>query len=289
MKKVLIVLTAIIFSLSTLHASEKKDVLNIAYYLPSMKNNDAKDIKISLEFWAKELSLQTDIKMNSFFYKNINNLKEDFDAGNIDVVAASSLVFIQYFDPSTLTDGFKSIGKDNEGQNRLLLIVQKNAKIKNLKDLKYKKIVRLNSDLEELYLNSQLQKDFKKDTDQFFKKNIIVKKYSKAILKLFFKKADVALVTEAAFNLASEMNPQIKKRLKIIKKADLQLISSSYFRKGVDKKKIQTFKEQAFKIHKTKRGAQILTVFKSDRVVESKLEELDSVKKIYEEYIALKK
>ncbi len=275
--------------LNTLLAGEKKDVLNIAYHLPSMKNIDAKDIKISLGFWAKELSHQTDMKMTSHFYKDIKKLKKDFDEEKIDVVAASPLVFIQNFDLSSLKDGFKSIGKDDEAQNRLLLIVQKDAKINSLKDLKYKKIVRLNSDLEELYLNTQLQKDFKKDSDQFFKKNIIVKKYSKAILKLFFKKADVALVTESAFNLASEMNPQIKKRLKIIKTEDLQLTSSSYFRKGVDEVRVQTFKEQAFKIHKTKRGEQILTVFKSDHIVESKVEELEIVKRIYKEYLALKK
>jgi len=287
MKKILVLFLVIISMLNILHAGEK-NVLNMAYHLPSMKNIDAKDIKISLEFWAKELSLQTDIRMNSHFYKDINKLKKDFDAGNIDVIAASSLIFIQNFDLSTLQDGFKSIGKDDKAQNKLLLLVQKNAKINSLKDLRYKKIVRLNSDLEELYLNTQLQKEFKKDADQFFKKNIIVKKYSKAILKLFFKKADVALVTESAFNLASEMNPQIKKRLKIIKKDDLQLMNSSFFRKGADKEKIQTFKEHAFKIHETKRGEQILTVFKSDRVVESKLEELESVKKIYQEYLALR-
>ncbi len=289
MKKVLLVFITIISIISTLYANEKKDVLNFGYHLPSMKNIDAKDIKISLEFWAKELSLQTEIRMNSYFYKDIHKLKKDFDEEKIDVVAASSLIFIKNFDLSTLQDGFKSVAKNEEGQNRLLLLVQKDAKINSLKDLKYKKIARLNSDLEELYLNTHLQKDFKKDANQFFKKNIFVKKYSKAILKLFFKKADAALVTESAFNLASEMNPQIKKRLKIIKKEDLQLMSSSYFRKGVDKEKIQIFKEQAFKIHETKRGEQILTVFKSDHVVESTVEELEIVKKIYKEYLALKR
>jgi len=274
---------------STLHATERKDMLNIAYHLPSMKNIDAKDIKISLGFWAKELTQQTAMKMTSYFYKDIKKLKKDFDDKKIDIVAASPLILIQNFDLSTLKDGFKSVAKNEESQNRLLLIVQKDAKINSLKDLKYKKIARLNSDLEELYLNTQLQKDFHKDADQFFKKNIVVKKYSKAILKLFFKKADVALVTESAFNLASEMNPQIKKRLKILKKENIQLMSSSYFRKGVDKAKIQKFKKQAFKIHETQRGEQILTVFKSDRLVESTMEELKAVKKIYQEYLALKK
>jgi len=289
MRKIIFYFFIIISIVQFDYASSVKKELNFAYYIPSMDDIDAKDIKISLQFWAKELGERTGIVVNSLFYTNIKKLKNDFDLKKIDVVTASPLVFIKNFDLSTFSSGFKSVVSNEVSRNRLLILVQRKSKINKLKDLKNKTIARLDSEIEELYINRNLQKAFRKDADEFLKSTLFVKKYSKAILKLFFKKVDACIVSESAFNLASEMNPQIRKKLKIIDSENVNLVGSSFFRRGVDQDILEKFQEEAFKVHLTKRGRQILTVFKADAVVESKIEDLDSVKKIYKEYLALKK
>ncbi len=279
-----------IFTLNILSADEKIQTLHFGYYLPSMNDIDAKDIKISLEFWAQELATGANYQLKSHFYNNLNKLKKDLKEEKIDVVSASLLVLAKDFKKGTFQNGFKAVSSNPESQNKLLILARKNSKINSLKDLKNKRILRIkNLDLEALYLNTLLQKSFQKDAKEFFKKNIFVKSYSKAVMQLFFKKADAAIVTEDAFLLASEMNPQIKKQLKVIRDHKINLINGALFRKNVPKHKVKIFTQNALNLHKTARGQQILTVFKADHIIEGKVDDLDKVRILYNQYIALKK
>ncbi len=288
MKNKFIFVLSITILFNTLLAKEPNMSLSIGYYLPSISDTNLKDIKISLNFWASEVSKNSNINLKSYFYKNIKKLKSDLKNKKIDLVTASTLVLAKDFKPGTFQDGFKSIGTNPKAQNRLLLLIQKDKPYKKLKDLRHKTIARIaNQDIESLYLNVKLQESFHQNANQFFKKNIFLKNYAKAILKLFFKKADVALVTQEAFDLASELNPQIKKRLKVIDRYDVKLITMGLFRKDVSKNIIDKFMSTVVKLHLTPRGKQILTIYKADHIISGKVSELISIKKLYRKYLTL--
>ncbi len=276
--------------LHSLIAKESKISLHFGYYLPSFSDTDPKDIKISLDFWAKEISKTNNFNLKSYFYKDINKLKADVASKKLDAVTASILILAKDFKPNTFQKGFNAVGQNPQAQNKLLLLVRKGTPYKSLKDLKHKNIARIsNHEMEALYLNIKLQESFHQDANQFFKKNIFLKNYAKAILKLFFKKTDAALVTQEAFNLASELNPQIKKRLKIIDSYNVRLRNISLFRKNLPKDIIDKFMSTALKLHLTPRGKQILTIYKADHIISAKASELINIRKLYQKYLTLKK
>ena len=261
----------------------------MGYHMPSLNNVSAKDVKISLNFWAKELGAKTGMRLENYFYKSITKLKHDFEAGKIDSVNASLPLIASYFDIDMLKNGFRPVIEGQENGMEMVLLVQSKSKYRSLKDLRHKRILRLSSnDLEKLYLDTILQKKFHADARDFFRKTFYVKHYNKAIMKLFFKKADVALVSRQAFDLAAELNPQIAKKLKILYTFSTQVNNGSFFRKDYPIEYISNYQKIAFQLNQSIRGKQILQVFKCDKIVENSLDDIKVVKQLQQEYHRLK-
>jgi ABC-type phosphate/phosphonate transport system substrate-binding protein len=279
-------LSLLLFSSS--FANEIK-VLHMGYHLPSFNNVSQKDVKISLNFWAKELGAKTGLKLINYFYKDIDSLKADFEAGKIDSINTSLPLIASKFDINTLSSGFKPVVRGQEDGVEMLILVQAKSKFKSLKDLRGKHFIRLgNNDLEDLYINTIFQRKFHKDTKEFFQKTSTVKKYTKAIMKLFFKKADAALVSKQSFELAAELNPQIAKKLKPIYNFTIKASNGSFFKKKYSKQNIEIYRKIALSLHKTPRGKQILQVFKADYIVQNSIEDIRHIKAMQQEYKRLK-
>ncbi len=217
MKKIVLIFSFTLLFFSSLYADMKQNQMIFGYYLPSLCDTDPKDIKISLDFWAKEIGGKNDFVVKSKFYKNLNKMKRDFREKKIDVLTASGLILATKFNSNEFYEGFQAMTNDFENKNRLLLLVHRDKHYQKIADLRNKTIARLrNEDVENLYFNLHLQKQFHRDSNTFFKKTVFTKSYSKAILKLFFKKVDAALVKQEAYDLALELNPQIGTKLKAL-------------------------------------------------------------------------
>jgi hypothetical protein len=95
----------------------------------------------------------------------------------------------------------------------------------------------------------------------------IVENPSKAILQVFFHQSDAALVVAEAFNLACELNPQLRKDLKVLAESPPFIISvfvfPSTFSHGKDSEAVE---RALLDLHTTPGGRQVLTVFKSARM-----------------------
>lgn len=285
----------ILFSLFFIFSSHltllaEETLIRLGYFLPSLSNVDAKDVKLSLDYYAAEIGKQSvEFELETHFYKDLETFKDDIIHKRLDAISASFLILAKEFDTSIFKSGFKPVSENEVAYNRLVLLVRNKSKINTLQALKNKKILRIdNNDVEDLFMKVTLQKKFNKDPSEFFEKNIFVDNYAKAVMQLFFNKADAALVTQAAFDMASELNPQISKNLKIIDHYDLSLRTGFLFLNNFDQEKVEKFKQIAFKMHQNERGKQILNIFKADYIVEGKIADIDTTRKMYQEYMALK-
>ncbi len=280
------IFTVLSFFISFFYASADKTV-TLAYFKSSIKDVSAKDSKISLEIWVRELGKKIGLKVEPVYYGKIEEFKRDFENKKIDLAIASPLTFIKDMNTSLLTDGFYGGGKDTM---QMCIVAKNDPKIKSLKDLRNKRIAVLtNDDIAVLYLDEFLLRNFHKSTKNYFKKIIEVKKRSQGILKIFFDKADAAIVTKGAYLTAVELNPQIKKRVKILKEYNLNLSSPAYFRKDLDKNTIEKVKKAVFNLNTYPKGKQILTIFKISKMVPCSVTKLKEMKKIYESYLKLKR
>ena len=114
--------------------------------------------------------------------------------------------------------------------------------------------------LETLIVKSGL----KQQTDQ----PVIVENSSKAILQVFFKQADTALVTREAFEVACELNPQLQKKLRVLSESPPFISAFFMFHSLTYQKKSWPIVEKAIlNLHKTPGGRQLLTIIQSRKMI----------------------
>lgn len=110
-------------------------------------------------------------------------------------------------------------------------------------------------------------------------------KPSKALLQVFFSQADAALVAAEAFDLACELNPQLRKNLKVLAESPSFIISFFIFPPNAKQDRSTAQLEDAIlDLHTTPDGMQVLTVFKSNRIEKYPISVLDSTIEFLERY-----
>jgi len=89
---------------------------------------------------------------------------------------------------------------------------------------------------------------------------------SKAILQIFFLQSDAAIVTTDAFELACELNPQLRKDIKVLSTSPPFFTSFFIFRptwQGPSRERVES---AIMALHTTPGGQQVLNVFQSSRM-----------------------
>jgi len=268
----------VIFILS-LNAKEDLQRFNVAYMTNSMSNYSKKDLKIAMNIWLKDISKKAGYDANMFFYDDPNDAVIDLKNNKIDYVSAFPLVFVKYFDLSLLDNAFSG-GPEN--MKNTIFVILSNIKINKFKDLNNPKIgIQVNDEIMHMYIKLKLNNN-----------NINIKEYSKRskiVLDLFFNKIDLAIVPLRNFILAKELNPQISRKVKILERTNINATNFSFYRKSLHKDIQKDIYKEAKKIYSSKKGKQMMLIYKADKIIETKLKDLKPVKELYDKYIIFQK
>jgi len=87
---------------------------------------------------------------------------------------------------------------------------------------------------------------------------------AKCILQVFFRQADAALVTEDAFDLACELNPQLRKELKVLTVSPPFIPGLFIIRPGF--KERERLEMAIVELHSSPGGQQVLSIFQATRM-----------------------
>ena len=115
-----------------------------------------------------------------------------------------------------------------------------------------------------------------------------VENASKSILQVFFRQAHAALVTEDAFALAGELNPQLRKDLRVLAMSSPFITSFFMFRPTWQGQSRERMEAAIMGLHTTPGGRQVLTVFQSSRMETQPGSILDPTRQFLAEYLRLK-
>ena len=193
--------------------------------------------------------------------------------------------FVKYVNTSKLSDGFSG-GMNNREDEYVVLILPAEKTLDSFYSLKKPIIaIQQREKLAEIYAETLFLEHGHKNEIEFLKTH----KRSAALLKLFFKQADAAVVTKKTFEFAKELNPQIGKILKIAKNSKLPAGSFGFFRKGYNQDFQEEILKVALEVTNSKRGEQLLTLFQTDAILATKVEELKPIQELYKKYLDLKK
>jgi len=270
---------AILLLSFTLYASDIK----IGYSVESMSDINKRDLKISMVLWIEEIISQTEYTADYIDYDETQSMAKDFNTGKLDLVIDFGINFVKYYELDKLSDGFRGGMKNNHHEN-IIIVLQESSSLEKFSKLR-NPVIALQR-IEEIFKIYGIVHLMNK------KKNFIfleTKKRSGALLKLFFNNADAALVTEKTFDFVKELNPQVGKKLKIVRVSDVKAGAYGYFHKNFDPIKREAMIKIALGLDKSVRGKQLLSLFKIDVVKKSKVSELANIKKLYEAYIKIKK
>lgn len=275
----------IIFLLFFLFIALEAKEFHIGFYSPSVSDFSKSDLLIATSVYINEVGKDEGYTANPKIYENIDEMVEDLTQGKLDYITASGLDFVKHFDMSLLTDGFIKGYKDGSADT-LVILVSKGSSIKSVEDLYNKRVAfKENDSLAQLYITNRILKKYADDRVVYEKQPT----RQRALLKLFFGKVDAAVTTSKTFSLLSELNPQISKKVHILQDSKLFADNFGLMSRSTDLELVKFVVEGAKKLHTHTRGKQLLTLYKTERIVDSKIEDLRPIQTIYEETEALKR
>lgn len=235
------------------------------------------DIEVTIKLLAEEFGKSSGYETVVTAYTDEDKLRRDFELGKINFVVSSSLILVKEYDNSLLADGFRFL-RDTEFPDQIVIVGRAEYE---LPEFRGKRVVLAQHDpVAELYLDYFALKNFKQGYKSSFQVLSPAAKVNQLLLKVFFGEADLTSVYQNFYETALEMNPQLASKLKILARIDNMPPAGTFFRRGTPIEFQEKVISKALAITDNPRGAQLLEMFRSNRVVRSGPEDLLSVKQL---------
>ena len=257
----------------------------MGFYLPSVRDANRGDLTVSLQTWADTVSQPYGVKVVSRIYEDMAALRKAVERSEVQMVNSSGMELVEAFSLEELGKGF--VRHSNGVEEGLVLLVNATSGIHRFDDLRGKKIVRLSNDrLSDVFLESQCLKASGTSCREFAKVSE-EKQDVQSLYRLFFGKVDAALVSLTTLNMASEMNPQIARRLTGIVEWKAKGLNFGMMTRNADPAIRDMFMQSVGEVIKSPSGRQILELFKTDSVVAVDASDLQPYRELLADYKAL--
>jgi len=254
-------------------------------------NASNKEYGILFGILLEKLSANEDVKSKLKYYEDEKLILNEFIEHKLDYVAVNPIYYLKNQD---LLDPYVkyywSLRKYESKFQKMILVVRKDSKINSVKDLKEKKVIlEKNNFMGKLVLDKVLLKTINIRYKDYIKKLYLTNTDLSAVLQVFFKKSDVAIIPQSAYDLICEMNPAINKSIKIIydtKHIFMPILS--IVNNQSSKILFPKMKKIFDNVHKSIEGKNFFELIRMKNVDVLSQKELEPLKKYYAEYIILK-
>lgn len=240
------------------------ETLRVAVHLNAIRDASRADMEVALKVWAEELIDALAIQARIDFYNNMTDMRRAMDTGAANFVIADGIDLLRHFGPDDLTDGF---GAAAANEDSMLLLVRSDSGIRDFHELAGKRIVLLDhNELSDLLLETRCLRHFRSGCAQAGISVLHETSSQQEVLQVFFGKADAALVRGYPYILATELNPQIKSRVRILERIAIYPSALGLFSTRVS----SAFREHVIRklpeLESHPRGRQLLEVMQTERV-----------------------
>lgn len=278
-------------ALSVDAASKKVDLkeLNVQFVPSTQADTIQAKAKPLEKLLKKELGIPVHVTISTDY----NTVVEAMGSGKVDM---------GFLPPDPYVQAHKQYGakvilqsqrygindKKNDGSDtdklvdyyRALVVVKKDSGIKNVKDLKGKKIAVQNPTSDAGYIFPVV--DLKKKGMNVVKNSdlVTVKGHDQGVISVVNGDTDAAFVFDDARNLVKEDNPDVFKDTRVLKYTTKIPNDTITLRKGVSKADLKTIQKAMIKVSKTDKGKKVMKdVYSWAGVTKSKDSNFDTVRK----------
>jgi ABC-type phosphate/phosphonate transport system substrate-binding protein len=232
---------------------------------------DQRDARIAMEMWTKELArvMGVGFLSQTRIFTNTSELLDAVKRGELSFVTLSAVEYVNVRDRAPMTPVI--VNAVNAGKGRqYVLVVRKDSGIRSMPELGNRSIALLSSSRHELshtWLDVQLMKTGNPGHASFFRQVKEVSSASQAIMGVFFKQSDAALVSRSSLETSRTLNPQIGQQLTVIAESKGLLGDICCIPDMVDEKLKTVMKNATLHLHETAVGRQIFTLFQTDQII----------------------
>lgn len=269
---VLAFLVLLVQPLPVLAASDDSlpTVLHVAFSSNVFPDTERGDAKLAMELWARELSRRVGIqKAKVTIYDKTDEVRNLIRRGEIHLITMSSVEYLKYGRRLKILPAYVAanmVGQDAEN----LLIVRRDSGIRTFRDLRGKTVSTLPStkyDASLLWLNVLLMREGIRKPTGYFRQLTELKKPSQAVMGVFFRRFDSALVSRGSFETCKLMNPQLGSQLIAVAESSSLSGSVSCIPYNMSARLKRAMDATATSLDKTTVGKQMATLFQVGSIV----------------------
>ena len=271
-------------------AEDAIDKIRLGFSVNAFVNIPKNDMKIAVQVLAKKVAGKTFGSVDSRIYDSISDLENDLKAKKLDGLAITPDEFI-YLKPRASIEPAMLTVAGNSHEIELLLLVRRDSGIDGVKDLKGRVITLplRNAQYGAIYriwVESLVMKEGGA-IDTFFSSITEADSVSKAIMPVFFKKVAACVVTKQAFDVSSELNPQLSRDLKVIAQIGKLAGGIIVFRKDLSSASKEKMRQGLLDLEKDHEGRQLLMLFHLTGLAPFRPEYMKSTELLYAEHTRL--
>ena len=212
------------------------------------------------------------------------------NANRVDVIALTSAEYLAV-ESTVLADPFLVYELYGQVEAEYVLLVRNN--IRSIAELRDGRLAiaktSASREMADTWLDVVLLENGLPEKERAFSQVNVTKKRSQAIVAVFFKQADAAVVTRTAFQTAVELNPQLGREIKVLAQSPKLLTGLACIRRSIDMAARRRYVEQATKLHEQTGLRQTFLILQVTRLVAWDPHFLDTARALNARYDALRR
>ncbi|MEJ2394704.1 MAG: PhnD/SsuA/transferrin family substrate-binding protein [Candidatus Thiodiazotropha sp.] len=247
---------------SAVPASPPPPLIKVGGSIDALHDSSVTDAEISFKLIFNELLADTKEHFTIKIYNSTDDLIEDFKSGKLEGVFLSSLRFLE-LDDMVHPTGRYVVQYGPSVKQRYLILVRRHQETDSLAQLRGRKLSLAASDtVGRRFLDVTLLEQGLPESDRFFSEIERVKEVNTAVIDLFFGKVDVALVPEHSYELACELNPQVRASLSVLASSEPMLDQAVGMRYDFPQQRLDRIEPHILQLSPSKRLGHLFETFR---------------------------
>jgi len=258
-------------------------------FLQSVFSNiDPRDAKAVMEVHGRKIAeeLKINITDRVIMFPTLKTMVDAIRKGELELVSIPSSEYLRIRKTVPLLPSFVGTNGTSHGNN-FVVITRRDSGIHSFSNLRGKSIMLPPASIYEpghLWLDVLLLRAGKGGRDTFFSQVMESPKITKAVMGVFFRQVDAAIVTRSGLEISRQLNPQLETQLTVLAESPnlsdfvvcMNPTTSENFRNKLSNALIR--------LNESKSGQQLYIIFQTKGIIPFKPEYLEGLEGLHLEH-----
>lgn len=264
----------LVTGLSTMAAGQPgsgEHSLRVGFAAGTFPDLDHRDVQAAMQLWTKQLAKGMGLaaEPRTIVFTKTEDLLAAVNRGELTVVSLPALEYLRIRKAAAMKPAIVS-HSNASSKRRFILVARRDGGIKTVRDLRGKCLVlpsKRKFSAGHIWLDVLLLKEGLPDAGTFCRETRESPVAAQALMAVFFKQSDVAVVNRGALETSIALNPQLGRELTIIAESDALLGDLTCIPDNVSAGLRRSIEQAATRLHESTAGRQIFTLFQMDRAI----------------------